>query len=436
MLQVVDSCCSGLLGALQILFFVKCILDTKLAKKMMFFVIFIISIVYSFIFLNFEGVIKTLLVYIFNIFLCTYIYNISIQKSIFVNFIYIIILIIPDLLVLFCLTNLFNVSKLFYYNVYAGSFFGALTVFAVFMIIVFFLKRPLRKMFDTQIDTDKKIIIFSLLTIFCILLFFYTLVDKFLFTNDIFIYLLCIIILLLSLSNLIKQVIENRKLSAKYDKLLEFMTTYEEEIEKQRIMRHEIKNEFLVVRAKLLDNQKNEEVINYIDEILQDKITVKQEHYAKFGFLPPNGIKGLCYLKVQQAESLNIKVSINISKKVRDFDINSLKLSEQRNLARILGVFLDNAREACNMSKDKKMGLEVYYDESNGLKFIISNTFDNVVEVEKLGKERFSTKGKGRGHGLMLVNYILESNKVFSLKTEINGNVYTQNLTVKIKTSK
>ena len=113
-----------------------------------------------------------------------------------------------------------------------------------------------------------------------------------------------------------------------------------------------------------------------------------------------------------------------------------MKLSEQRNLARILGVFLDNAREACNVSKDKRMGLEVYFDEKNGLKFIISNTFDNVVDVDKIGKERFSTKGKGRGHGLTLVNYILESNKVFSLKTEINVNVYTQNLTVKRKTNK
>jgi len=86
--------------------------------------------------------------------------------------------------------------------------------------------------------------------------------------------LMFIIILLLVLSNSIRQVIENRKLSDKYDKLLEFMTTYEEEIENQRILRHEIKNEFLVVRAKLLDSQKNKEIVHYIDEILKDKIIV------------------------------------------------------------------------------------------------------------------------------------------------------------------
>ena len=44
---------------------------------------------------------------------------------------------------------------------------------------------------------------------------------------------------------------------------------------------------------------------------------MKQEEYAKFGYLPPNGIKGLCYFKVQKAEELGINVSINISMKIK-----------------------------------------------------------------------------------------------------------------------
>ena len=37
--------------------------------------------------------------------------------------------------------------------------------------------------------------------------------------------------------------------------------TYENEIEKQRILRHETKNEFLAIKAKLYDKQKNKEII-------------------------------------------------------------------------------------------------------------------------------------------------------------------------------
>ena len=124
---------------------------------------------------------------------------------------------------------------------------------------------------------------------------------------------------------------------------------------------------------------------------------------------------------------------LNISKKIKDFDIAVLTLSQQRNLARIIGVFLDNAREASYISNDKMMGLEVYLIKNDELKIIISNTFDNKIDIKKMGKEAFSTKGKGRGHGLMLVNYILESNRIFTVDTDINGKVYSQSLSVKIK---
>lgn len=431
---IVEYYCSALLFSFQVLFFLKCALNKKslFSKKYIILIISIFAIFYSLVFFYFQGVLKTLILVLITVFLYMFIYKISFFKSILLSFVYIVVLMIPDLLVLFCLTKLFDVSKLFYYNEFAGSFLADFTIFVIFILITFFLKKPLKKLFDTQIDTDKKIILLSIMTFVCVLLFFYTIVEKFRFTNDILLYLMCIFILLLVLSNLIKQVIDNRKLSDKYDKLLEFMTTYENEIEQQRILRHEIKNEFLVVRAKLLDLQKNEEVVHYIDEILKDKITVKQEKYAKFGYLPP-GIKGLCYFKVQEAENKGIHVSINISKKIKEFDINLLSLSQQRDLARILGVFLDNAREASSISIDKRMGLEIYFEKDEVLKFIISNSFNNEINVKKMGKEAFSTKGKGRGHGLMLVNYILEGNKIFSVKTDISNNVYSKTLSVKIK---
>ena len=432
MWQIVDYFCSSILYVLQSLYFMKCCINKKheFSLQTVLLVVIISTIFYSLILYYFDGVIKNLLAVLIVIFIYMYLYKLSFTKSLFLTFIYMGIIMIVDLFYLFFSTKV--ISKEFSYNVLAGAFISDLIVFVLFFLIVFILKKPLNKLFDTQVDTDKKILIFVILTFVCVLLFFYTLIEKFRFTNDILLYLLCIIILILVLSNSIKQVIDNRRLSDKYDKLLEFMTTYEEEIENQRILRHEIKNEFLVVKAKILDSQDNEEIVHYIDEILKDKITVKQEKYAKFGYLPP-GIKGLCYYKVQEAENKGIQVSINISKKVKEFDISLLTLSQQRNFARILGVFLDNAREASYVSKGKLMGLEIYFDKDDGLKFIISNTFDNNIDIKKMGKESFSTKGKGRGHGLMLVNYILENNKIFNVKTEVNNNVYVQNLWIKLK---
>ena len=435
MLDIIDAFGSGVLTVLQILFLIKCAvgIKNKFTIKKAFLIVLSFSVVFAFVYLYFDGFLKTFLGAI--VFVClSIVYNVSFLKSLFLTFVYIFTLMIPDLLLLFFVTNILGISKEVCYSSFAGGFICSLIVFLLYLLMIYLLRKSLKKLFETNISTDKKIVLFSVLTIFSILLLFYTLIDKFLFTDDIIVYLLCIGILVMVLLNLIKQVIENKKLSDKYDKLLEFMTTYEEEIENQRILRHEIKNEFLVVKAKLVDSEKNADIVKYIDVILKDKVIVKQEKYAKFAYLPPKGIKGLCYFKVQEAENLGVNVSINIAERLKNFDINNLTISEQRDLARILGVLLDNAREASYKSLDRKMGLEVYYSKKDGVSFIVSNTFDGIVDINKIGKEIFSTKGKNRGHALLLVKYILEKNKIFELNTDINNGVYVQ--TIKIKTNK
>ena len=209
------------------------------------------------------------------------------------------------------------------------------------------------------------------------------------------------------------------------------MVTYENEIEKQRILRHETKNEFRTIRAKICDKQDNKAIIEYIDEILNDKYEIKQEKYAKFGYLPPNGIKGLCYFKVQEAEEKRIKVALNISKRIKDSTIYNLSVKQQRDFGKILGVLLDNAIEASKESTKKEMGIEAYINTNKEFKMIVSNTYNNQIDPNKIGKEKFSTKGKNRGHGLLLVKQLINKNDIFELKTSIQENVYIQTIIIK-----
>ena len=62
---------------------------------------------------------------------------------------------------------------------------------------------------------------------------------------------------------------------------------------------------------------------------------------------------------------------------------------------------------------------------------IISNTYNNKIEEEKIGKESFSTKSKKRGHGLLLVNDIIKNNSIFETKREIKNDIYSQMIIVK-----
>ena len=382
-------------------------------------------------YLSLTGILKSLIMLLTNITFCKASFKIKISESTFYMFIYMIVLLLVDLFQLFLSINIFNISKEYYYINFAGSIIGNLCTCIITLTIIFALKKTFRKMLENDIEINIIIILFSILTFICTGMFFYTIISVFESSDDIFLYLLSIFVLLASLFSQIKLMIKNNKLLHEYDNLLEFVTTYEKEIENQRILRHEIKNEFRTIRAKICDNQENKEIIEYIDEIVNDKYEIKKEKYAKFGYLPPNGIKGLCYFKVQEAENKGIVVSLNISKRIKNSTIYNLNIKQQRDFGRILGVFLDNAIEASLNSQEKKLGIEAYSNSEKEFKLIISNTYNNNIEKNKIGLERFSTKGEKRGHGLLLAKKLVDNNLLFETKTHILNNIYIQTITVK-----
>ena len=67
----------------------------------------------------------------------------------------------------------------------------------------------------------------------------------------------------------------------------------------------------------------------------------------------------------------------------------------------------------------------------NDIELIISNTFENKINIDKIGIEKFTTKGKNGGHGLLLVKHIINSNSIFESNSEIINNLYIQKLKIK-----
>lgn len=433
MLQIIDMYIGIFVLCIGEIFFVKTILEQKPKVSFLKLVLLLLlfTILYTFFSCCLEKSPKTALMFILHVFEFRCLFEVSYLKSIFVNFLYFIVLLVPECLYIFITTNLIGISKNYFYESIAGNIISNIIICILFITTTIVLKKPLRKIMKTEISTNIKIILLSLLTLLSTAMFFYTIISEYEFGNNVVVYLVAIIVLIAILFTLIKQTIENNKLMKKYDQLLEFMKTYENEIEKERTLRHETKNEFLAIKAKIHDKQKNQDIINYIDEILNEKIEIKQEMYAKFGYLPANGIKGLCYFKVQEAENKGIHISLNISKRVEQSSIYQLNVKEQKEFGKILGVLLDNAIEASVMSEEKKLGIEAYMNKDKEFKMIISNTYQNEVNKEKLGIERFSTKGKERGHGLLLVKHIIKNNQLFNVETTIQEKIYSQTITIK-----
>ena len=376
------------------------------------------------------GTIKTIITCLLysSLFFC--IFNIKLSKSVFTSIVYVILLVIPDLLILSTAIYILGISKEYYYSDFASSLLGNISVCLCLVIITYVLKKPLKKLINYNLSTNKKIIVMSSITLVMLAIFFYNLIKTFEFNNNIIAYLVIIVMLICILLYLFKQKIENEKISKKYDELLDVMKSYESDIEEQRTLRHETKNEFATIKCKLQDKEDNKTIIEYIDSVIGEKEKAGSTKYSKFKYLPSNGLKGFFYYKFIEAEKKGINVSINISKQIENSFLKDIETKDFKDLARIIGVYLDNAIEASSTSEDKKLGIEMYLIKEK-IEIIITNTFNNEINLDKIGKESFSTKGKHRGHGLLLVNKILSENNMFEAKNEIRGNIYIQSLKIK-----
>ncbi len=433
MLQIISIYCGILiLDIAKILFVQKSLCKDIIFKKIKFAIIMLMfTALCTFSSIYFSGTLKTIILYIIHAIEFKILFDLNYMKSIYVAFFYSLLLMSADLIWLFLIANIVGINRIICFNEISGSILSNLSVCAIFMVITYLLRKPLKKILNAEISNNIKIVFLSLSTLLCTIFFLYIFGKEFKIYGNAFPYFITMLILMLILLSLIKQTLENNRLVKEYDNLLEFMTTYEQEIEKQRILRHETKNEFLAIKAKLCDKQKNREIIEYIDEILKEKISVNQEKYAKFGYLPPNGIKGLCYFKAQEAEKLKIDVALNISAKIKNSSIYKLNIKNQRDLGKLLGVFLDNAIEASSNSNKKQLGIEIYVNNEKETTIIISNTYDDKINKNKIGKEKFTTKGKNRGHGLLLAKNIVNNNNIFEIKTQILNGIYVQLLTIK-----
>lgn len=435
MLESISSFVSGILMVAIGLIFGYLLSDTKYSKTKMIITIIVgilYSIGYNLIYDNISNSMRSIINFVINAIIFKTLFNFSYMKSIFISFLHGMLLLVSEII---CLTILFfftDINNSYIYNTIAGGIIGNILVCAVFIILSITLRKNLKKLVSFRATHNTRIVIYIILTICCIAFFFYSAITSMNnnITENFFIGVIAISVFLIILFSLINQKIKNENLAKEYDNLIEFVKEYEMIIEKQRIDRHENKNTLVNIKSKLIDKNKRKDIIEYIDSVLQEKTTFSKEKYAKLGYLPANGLKGLFYYKINHAENIGIKTSISIPEDVSKSLLYDLDSSNYKELCKILGVYLDNAIEASAISDDKTMGIEVY-NRNDYVSVIISNSYKGEIDQDNIEKDGYSTKGSDRGYGLSVVKHIINKNTIFESKTVVIKKLYIQKLRIK-----
>lgn len=98
--------------------------------------------------------------------------------------------------------------------------------------------------------------------------------------------------------------------------------------------------------------------------------------------------------------------------------IDSIPEIKVSDLCEIMGIFLDNAIEAAQLSNKKTVDISIFcFDTHIDIK--ISNSCDKMPIMSMIKEDGYSTKGVGRGQGLAIVEKILGK-----YKTVLNSTIF------------
>lgn len=226
-----------------------------------------------------------------------------------------------------------------------------------------------------------------------------------------------VIFVVFSLIYVIYNKFQRQAMEDKYNETMEYVLRYEKIINDQGKKNHEYNNQLMVIKGYARNPEK---LLDYLDLVIDEHKTGQNYTIKQLGFLPEGGIKGLLYHKLSKMKDNNIKYYLYVDQDLKNKDSDCFDLKTYRDFTKLLGVFLDNAIDATLKSEEKEIEVELK-DKDDYLLLTISNTYDKNIDINKVGKSGFTTKGVGHGFGLSIVKDIAKTNseiETFSSKED------------------
>lgn len=280
----------------------------------------------------------------------------------------------------------------------------------LFKGFIMFLNKLLKYLTSYRSVLTLFLLIFSFFVFFFVSLYASLSFDK----NTFFISVLTMSFFLILCVTMIFQYFKNKHGEEEQKSLLALMNEYEIILDNDRINRHEMLNNLIVLKSfKNKDSKEFEETLNEIINDYQDK---KSALYTKLYKLP-SGIKGIIYYKMASIKNLNINLELLISPLIKD-NFEKLDSKLYFKVCKVLGIALDNAIEAASMTDNKILLIDIYLEEGT-LVVYIENSFINNIDLNLIHRKGFSSKSGNRGYGLYIVKKILEETEALNFNQSI-----------------
>ncbi|MCI9323503.1 MAG: GHKL domain-containing protein [Lachnospiraceae bacterium] len=251
-------------------------------------------------------------------------------------------------------------------------------------------------------------------------------IGKMIYNNALHIagYLLVMLFLLLAMRRSYQEQIQTEAKKKALQDLQDYTHNLEAMYNGLRSFKHDYINILLSISG-YIENCDMNELKNYFEnKIFPTKHLIDQGDYklnqlSNIGVLE---IKSLLSAKMIYAHESGIDVTIDIPDRVDRFLIDTV------DLARILGIFLDNAIEATLETEQPQIGLNILRNKA-GVSIIISNRFqDNGVALHRLKQKGFSTKIGHPGIGLSNAQKIIHSYDNVILETTMHSDCFVQHM--------
>ena len=207
-----------------------------------------------------------------------------------------------------------------------------------------------------------------------------------------------------------------------------YVDSLEEMVKEMQSFRHDYKNILSSMSGYIREN-KMEELKQYFDEKIKNfssDTEVQMEAWKCLKNIQPMELKGFLYEKMLLAFARGVKMQVYV------MDGMKIQCTYMEELIRILGILIDNAIEASEQLPRGYVVIEIAKTDQS-VSFAIKNNYLQEPELMKMGKEQYTTKGKGRGNGLCWVEETIEKHKEAFHELKVEKNELIQRIEIMSK---